>query len=485
MAYFLDILRLGLRGATFFWRHKYTYWYVQTILTRRTDMNAIYHIYPLGACGAPQHNHPGLPVCYRLAELEQWIPHWQSLSIDTVYLGPVLESESHGYDPLDFFQVDRRLGDAQTLRNLVHALHAAGMRVVLDAVFNHVGRGFFAFQDVLQKREKSRYTDWFSGLRYTGNNVYNDGLQYADWNGCQNLVKLNGSNPEVVAHLLVAVESWIRDFHIDGLRLDAADALEPSFIKALRTYTDSLRPDFWLLGEMVHGDYNRLLGPDKLHSVTNYELYKSLYSSCNDGNLYELAYAVNRQSSPNAGIYSTHKLYTFVDNHDVNRITSTLNKPAHLYPLYILQATLPGIPSVYYGSEWCITGTREPHSDQPLRPRVAPTVIQQQDNHPMLKTLRRLLALRASSAALRAGQTRQVKVDARQYAFVRSVEGEHVLVCVNLEDQPVHLRLDLPEPLPYEGEFCDLLDDKPRIQFGARTLYLEVPPCGGRVLGLG
>jgi len=447
-------------------------------------MNAIYHVYPLGALGAPEFNHPGLPVQYRLAQLEQWIPHWRALHIDTVYLGPVLESESHGYDPLDFYTVDRRLGDAQTLRNLVHALHAAGMRVVLDAVFNHVGRGFFAFQDVLQKRERSAYAGWFKNLRFQGDNAYGDGFQYADWNGCQNLVKLDGGHPEVVAHLLGAVEYWMQEFGVDGLRLDAADALDESFVRALRARTEVLKPNFWLLGEMVHGDYNRLLGPERLHSVTNYELYKSLYSSFNDANLFELAYAVNRQSSLNHGIYRTHKLYTFVDNHDVNRIASVLKDPEHWPALHLLLATLPGTPSVYYGSEWAVTGVRETHSDKPLRPAVDVDTVAHAGRSENCQYLTRLFAMRAQQAALQSGSFQQVKVEARQYAFLRHCEEESLLVCVNSAAQPIELRLDLPEPMPYEGRLCDLLDPSFSITYGARTLYVAIPPRSGRVLQL-
>ena len=449
-----------------------------------THPELIYHVYPLGACGAPRVQSPEDSVCYRLAELEAWAPFIRELQMDTVYLGPVWQSESHGYDTLDFYQVDQRLGDLQTLRNLVHAFHAAGLRVVLDGVFNHVGRGFFAFQDVLKHREHSKYRGWFAGLDFSRNNAYQDRLCYSDWSGCQNLVKLNGAHPEVKAYLLGAVSLWVNECGIDGLRLDAADDLHPDFIQSLRAHCDSLNPQFWLLGEMVHGDYNRLLGTEKLHSVTNYELYKSLYSSLNDMNFFELAYAVNRQYSPSQGIYRNHRLYSFADNHDVDRVASVLQHSEHLKLLYLLLATLPGRPSLYYGSEWGTQGRRGSSSDQELRPPLAISDFEKNASHPLRRYLQRLFSMRLEQRALREGVILSVKVDSKQYAFLRYEQEECVLVCVNATKESVHLRLDIPEPAPYEGLAEDILDGGPSIQYGARTLYIEMSACFGRVLRL-
>lgn len=443
----------------------------------------VYHIYPLGACGAPLNEaHGQSPITYRLAQLEAWIPHWQRLSIDTVYLGPVFASESHGYDTVDYRQLDSRLGDDQTLVNFVHACHQAGIAVVLDAVFNHVGRSFFAFQDVLQKREQSRYTGWFAGLRFSGNNNYGDGLQYGDWNGCQNLVKLNGDNAAVRDYLLSCVDDWVEKYGIDGLRLDAADVLAPVFVEALRSHVQLRYPRFWLLGEMVHGDYNRLLGPGMLHSVTNYELYKSLYSSLNDGNFFELAYSIDRQWSPSRGLYLMHNLYTFVDNQDVNRVASLLKEPNLLGLLYMLLATLPGIPSLYYGSEWGQTGVREPHSDTPLRPAISGEQLALGQTHGLCQWIARLLQLRKSLPALEYGAVMPVKVAARQLAYVRYQGASQVLVCVNAADTDVQMEVVLPEPFAFEGMLRDRLDDSCALRYGARTVFVPMKARSGRVL---
>jgi len=449
-------------------------------------MNAIYQIYPLGACGAPQKNDLVGDVCYRLSQLEDWAKPIQGLGIDTVYLGPVWESLSHGYDTVDFRRVDRRLGDADTLRNLVYAWHQAGLRVLFDTVFNHVGRGFFAFQDVLQNRNRSQYVSWFCELNLAGENAYGDHLTYADWNGCQDLVKLDVSHVEVRDYLCQLVEFWVHEFHIDGLRLDAADALDSGFVQYLAKFCrERFGSSFWLLGEMVHGDYRRLLGKNHLDSVTNYELYKALYSSCNDGNMHELAYAVYRQSAPNAGVYCVHKLCTFVDNHDVNRIASTLREPRHLPLLYMLLATLPGVPALYYGSEWGMKGVRDPHSDWPLRPALDVESVRSGASTPLARHIGKLLNLRSRSQALSNGETRQLKVDSWQYAFLRSVAEESIVVCVNIAGQATTVRLDLPDPLPYEGSAVDLIDGSYTVSYGARTLYVDLPAYSGRILRLG
>ena len=264
--------------------------------------NAVfYQIYPLGQCGAPRVNE--YPVgkwaeaAHRLQTLEDWIPHIQKLGADAVYLSPVFESDSHGYDTRDYREVDRRLGTNDDFKRLCAAWHKAGIRVVADAVFNHVGRNFWAFRDVREKKQNSPYKDWFH-INFDGNSAYNDGFWYEGWEGHYELVKLNLRNPAVVDCLLDCVRFWREEFGIDGLRLDVAYLLEPDFLRRLRRFAGELGPDFFLLGETLHGDYNRWVGPDLLHSCTNYECYKGLYSSMNDRNLFEIVHSLKRQFGP-------------------------------------------------------------------------------------------------------------------------------------------------------------------------------------------
>ncbi|MBN1488210.1 MAG: alpha-amylase, partial [Anaerolineae bacterium] len=305
-----------------------------------------YHIYPLGFCGAPLRNDFHSPAVPRLEQLYGWIGHLRELGVNALYLGPVFESTAHGYDTADYYRVDRRLGDNQVLAEVVAALHENGIRVVLDGVFNHVGRDFWAFRDLQQYGAQSAYRDWFLGVDFGQRSPYNDAFTYANWNGYYDLVKLNPHHPAVREHLFQAVEMWINEFDIDGLRLDVADCLDFGFMRDLSTLCKGLRPDFWLMGEVVHGDYRRWANAETLDSVTNYECYKGLYSSHVDRNYFEIAYALKRQFGA-GGLYCDLPLYNFADNHDVNRVVSNLTKPEHLYSLYCLLFTMPGVPSIY------------------------------------------------------------------------------------------------------------------------------------------
>jgi cyclomaltodextrinase / maltogenic alpha-amylase / neopullulanase len=395
-------------------------------------------------CGAPARNDFAAPVTPRLEQLHGWIDHLRELGVNALYLGPVFESSAHGYDTADYYRVDRRLGDNQTLTQLIDALHCRGIRVILDGVFNHVGRDFWAFRDVQERRERSAYRDWFQGLTFDRTSPYHDPFAYEGWNGHYDLVKLNLHNSEVKQHLFQAIEMWVRDFHIDGLRLDVADCLDFGFLRELGTFCRSRRADFWLMGEVVHGDYRRWANADTIDSVTNYECYKGLYSSLLDKNYFEIAYALNRQFGAD-GLYREVPLYNFADNHDVDRVASQLIDPAQLYPLYGLLFTMPGVPSIYYGSEWGLEGKRANGSDAPLRPPLdrstLPQTVAQRD---LANAIARLARLRQNSPALRYGDYHQLYVNHQQFAFTRQTTDECLLVLLNASDQPAPFELNLP-----------------------------------------
>lgn len=389
--------------------------------------SVFYQIYPLGFCGAPEEN-DGVEVP-RIRKVMDWIPHILSLNANAVYFCPVFESDRHGYDTRDFTRLDCRLGNNEDFAAVCAALHRAGIRVVLDGVFNHVGRGFWAFQDVLRQRENSPYRDWFY-LRFDGNNRYNDGLWYEGWEGHEELVKLNLRNPEVTDHLLNSVQSWVKQFDIDGLRLDVAYSLDQDFVERLREFCDKVKPDFFLVGEMLHGDYNRLLGDRLLHSVTNYECYKGLYSSFNSHNLFEIAHSLQRQFGPESWtLYKDKHLFCFADNHDVTRIASLLQDMRHLDLLYALLFSMPGIPCVYYGSEWGAIGCKGGASDAPLRPCF---------EHPLSSSLThwisRLAAVHREQTALCYGDFRTLCLTNEQFVFRRRYDSQTVIVALNAAD---------------------------------------------------
>ncbi|TXK52815.1 alpha-amylase [Pontibacter qinzhouensis] len=433
-----------------------------------------YHIYPLGLTGAPTQNNLVAAPDPRLAAVQQWIGHIKSLGCDALYLGPLFESGTHGYDTIDYFTVDRRLGTNQTLQELIEQLHEQGIKVVLDGVFNHVGRDFWAFKDLQANGQNSAYRHWFAGVNFNHSSPYNDVFSYEGWNGHHNLVKLNLQHHEVRAHLFAATKMWIETFGIDGIRLDAADVMDHGFLKDLASFCRSLRPDFWLMGEVIHGDYRNWANPDMLDSTTNYECYKGLYSSHNDRNYFELAFSLNRLFGEQ-GIYKHLALYNFADNHDVNRIASTLQNQAHLYPLHALLFTMPGIPAVYYGSESGISGTKLPHTDAPLRPTFASPDMLQQAPHPELATaISQFASIRKRSHALRHGTYKQLFVAHQQFAFARHSSHDDVVVAINAAEAPV--TLTLPVDLP-DGSVLKNLLDQQQYRVQNRQLVLENLPA--------
>lgn len=400
--------------------------------------SVIYNIYPLGYCGAPKENDH--VQSYRLDKLHKSIPHLKRLGVNVMLFNPVFESSRHGYDTIDYRRVDCRLGDNGSFKKLCDALHANGIRVMLDAVFNHVGREFFAFKDVLEKKWDSPYRNWFNNIDFGGNSPYNDGFWYEGWAGNYDLVKLNLRNPDVVNYLLGAAEFWIDEFDIDGLRLDAANVMENGFFGRLRQVCKGKKPDFWMFGEMVGGDYNSIVGDGMLDSVTNYECFKGIYSSHNDHNYFEIAHSLNRQFAP-GGIYKNIYTYNFADNHDVNRVASELRDKNHLCNVYTLLFTMPGVPSIYYGSEFAVEGKRTRECDYDLRPCLDLDDIPNA-NLELCAHISKLSRVRLALEALKYGEFENVNIRNEQLVYKRYTSGQTVFVMLNLSDRAERVGFD-------------------------------------------
>lgn len=412
------------------------------------NSSVFYHIYPLGFCGAPMSNDNGETVD-RILKVKEWIPHFLKLGINALYLGPVFESSEHGYDTKDYFTIDRRLGSNEAFKEVCDACHEAGIRIVLDGVFNHVGREFWAFQDVQKNKWDSPYCDWFMNLNFNGRSPMDDDFWYEGWNGHYNLVKLNLKNPQVGDMIMEAINSWMDTFHIDGLRLDAADVMDKDFFKRLRQECKQKNPDFWLMGEVIHGDYTNWINDQMLDSTTNYECYKGIYSSHNDENYFEIAYSLNRQFG-NGGIYKDLCLYNFTDNHDVNRLGSTLRQLEHLNNCYTLLFTMPGIPSIYYGSEVGISGIKSNGSDAGLRPCLNLDDVAGND---LSEHISRLARIHKSQPALHEMNYEQVCVRNKQLVFKRTAANQTLFTALNLDKEAYDISI------PWSGSLTDLLTD--------------------------
>ena len=388
-----------------------------------------YQIYPIGFCGAPTAN-DGKTVS-RILKLKDWSSYLESLGISSILLNPIFESDNHGYDTRDYKKIDCRLGTNEDFAEVCKDLHAHHVKIVLDGVFNHVGRGFWAFKDVQEKKWDSPYKDWFC-INFDGNSCYNDGFWYEGWEGHFELVKLNLANSAVVDYLLECVKGWIDEFDIDGLRLDVAYCLDRNFMKRLRSFCQELKPDFALIGEVLFGDYNQIVNDEMLHSCTNYECYKGIYSSFNSMNMFEIAHSLNRQYGPEQWcIYRGKHLMSFVDNHDVTRIASILTNKNHLPLTYGLLLGMPGVPCIYYGSEWGEEGVKAPNNDYALRP-----CFEEPKPNELTEEIKKMIHVRTGSNALCHGSYRNVVLTNHQLIFERRTDDERMLVAINASDAP-------------------------------------------------
>ena len=383
-----------------------------------------YHIYPIGLLGVEKEN-DYKEIKHTLNDLYPWIDHMKEMGFNALYIGPLFKSGSHGYDTTDYRLVDNRLGDNNDLKKLVDYCHKNDIKVILDAVFNHTGRDFFAFKDILEKRENSTYRYWYN-INFNGNNSYNDGFSYENWGGYDLLVKLNVKNPEVYNYIFNdVVKYWVDEYDIDGLRLDTANVLDFEFLHKLREYTNNLKEDFYLMGEVMFGEYTGYVNESMLHAVTNFNLEKAIYSGLNDHNFFEIAHTENR-------LINLPHLYNFVDNHDIERISTKLKNKAHFLQAHIMLYTLPGTPAIYYGSEFGIEGHKDRFGpDDEIRPSL--NINDYKDcliNNPYSQVVAKLAHFRKDNTILAYGEYRQIELKNEYYSYTRKLDNEEIFVCL-------------------------------------------------------
>ena len=437
------------------------------------DEAVFYHIYPLGLTGAPKQNSYGEPVS-RINTLLPWISHIKEIGCNAIYIGPLFESVGHGYETTDYKKLDSRLGTNEDLANFVAECHKQGIRVIFDGVFNHTGRDFFAFQDVKHHRENSRYKDWYCNVNFWGNNSFHDGFSYENWGGHDLLVKLNQHNPEVKEYISDVIRFWVREFDVDGIRLDAADVLDFEYMKMLRRVANEVKPDFWLMGEVIHGNYSRWANGETLHSVTNYMLHKALYSGHNEHNYFEIAHTIKYVSGM---VGNDLKLYSFVDNHDVERIYTKLKNKAHFVPVHVMLYTLPGVPSLYYGSEFGIEGRKERFSDDSLRP-----ALNYEDyrdavrNNECTRLIAALGKIRQNTPALCYGEYKELELQTTRFAYARILDGKSVITTVNNADNEVTMEVACGNSSEYIGALTG-----ERVTVNGGRIRVRVPANFGEI----
>ncbi len=437
------------------------------------DEAIFYHIYPLGMTGAPKQNSYSEPIS-RINSLLPWISHIKEIGCNALYIGPLFESVGHGYETTDYKKLDSRLGTNKDLTNFVAECHKSGIRVIFDGVFNHTGRDFFAFRDIKENRENSRYKDWYCNVNFWGNNSFNDGFSYENWGGYDLLAKLNQHNSEVKNYICDVIRFWVDEFDIDGIRLDAADVMDFDYMKALRGVANEVKPDFWLMGEVIHGNYSRWANDGTLHSVTNYMLHKALYSAHNDHNYFEIAHTIKYVSDM---VSNRLNLYTFVDNHDVERIYTKLQNKSHFVPVHIMLYTLPGIPSIYYGSEFGIEGRKERGSDDSLRPAL--NYDEYKDaikTNPCTKLISALGKIHQNSPALCFGDYKELELQTTHFAYERTLNGKSIIITVNNSDNDVNMNLPCSNSVEYVGALSGEI-----LSVSGGHIQVRVPANGGEI----
>lgn len=431
-----------------------------------------YHIYPLGMAGCPFKNEYGEPA-FRLNKLIPWIDHIKNLGCNSIYIGPLFESAGHGYETTDYKKVDNRLGTNETFKNFVNECHKKEIKVIVDGVFNHTGRDFFAFKDLKENRENSKYKDWYLNVNFNGNNEYNDGFSYDNWGGYNLLVKLNLKNPDVKNYLYDVIKFWVNELDIDGIRLDAADVLDFDFMKGLRNLANEIKENFFLLGEVIHGEYKNWVNDEMLHSVTNYQLHKAFYSAHNDQNYFEIAHTVKRLNDMLGE--KNLLLYNFLDNHDVDRIISRLSNKNNIIPIYILLYTLPGIPSIYYGSEFGIEGKKVIGEDKDylVRPELDYNKYEDEiKNNKLIKLISLLGKIRNENKELFLGNYNELLLKNKQFVFSREYNNSEIIIAVNNDTSPCNIKFKYSTDVEYVGVLSGL-NKKISSQNGELEIDLE------------
>lgn len=372
-----------------------------------------WQVYPLGFVGAFPAATPPDPGEHRLRRIADWFDHAIQLGASGIALGPIFASGTHGYDTTDHYRIDPRLGGGADFDYLVDEAHRRGLRVLLDGVFNHVGPGF-----------PRNNQAWFRDYTFEGHG---------------DLITLNHDNPEVANYVVDVMTHWLQR-GADGWRLDAAYAVPQQFWVTVLPRVRQQNPDAWFVGELIHGDYAAVVREAGFDSVTQYELWKAIWSSLNDGNFYELDWAMQRHN----GFVQSFPPLTFIGNHDVTRIASQLQRPDHLAHALVLLLTVGGIPSIYAGDELGYLGIKEERfgGDDAVRPEFGSPPAQLDGHAAAVWNMHQyLIGLRRRHSWLHAASTSALRMDNRHYVYQSRHGDDALIVALNIDDAALQLVL--------------------------------------------
>jgi cyclomaltodextrinase / maltogenic alpha-amylase / neopullulanase len=386
-----------------------------------------WHAYPLGFVGAyPAEKPPGSGE-HRLRRITEWLDHAVALGASGIALGPVFASETHGYDTVDHYRIDPRLGDDADFDDLVAHAHERGLRVLLDGVFNHVGTGFAKYGAATAGDDEARR--WFRGRAG----------RFRTFEGHPDLITLNHTNPAVADYVVDVMAHWLRR-GADGWRLDAAYAVPERFWAKVLPRIRADHPQAWFVAEVIHGDYAGIVAAAGFDSVTQYELWKAIWSSLNDRNFHELDWALARHNE----ILEAFVPQTFIGNHDVTRIASRLDDPRHAEHALVVLMTTGGVPTVYAGDEFAFRGVKQERAggDDAIRPEFPSPPIQADASGAATFALHQyLIGLRRRHPWLHTARTEPVRLANDRYIYETRWRDEALIVALNLTNEPLPLVL--------------------------------------------
>lgn len=413
-----------------------------------------YHIYPLGFCNCPEinpitiinHSISQIQPVNRLAKIRKYYPHFKKLNINAIYFGPIFESCTHGYDTIDYCQIDRRLGTNQLFKEIVQELHQQGIKVIVDAVFNHTSRLFPAFIDIKNNQTHSPFLKWYKNIDFSTDTIWKDGFGYHFYQDCVELPSLNTNNPNVQNYIFKTIHFWFQEFKIDGLRLDVAYLLKPDFLEKIRLLATDLNPNSVIIGEIMTPSEISLIGKNLLHTGTNFPLFQHLHQSFTQQDFWQLKQILGQQNN----LY----LFNFLNNHDTDRIFSLLEEYPNLQSAFVILFTIPGQPCIYYGDEIPLEGLKKTKQDRQVRKKM-PNIKQltaKQKNH--LRFIQKITAIRSANPFLTTGQTKTILCTHKTIAYITYNKNQYLLIIINTN--PTENTLTLHNKILQSNTFQDI-----------------------------
>ena len=402
--------------------------------------------------------------------LEEHLSYLKVLGVDAVILGPLFSEDPLCYGAKDFTKINPALGTEEELCHYINLAHSMGLRVVFDEAVLFSSRAFFAFQDLLEKGEKSPYKTWYKDVDFTERAESGDAFSYSSWKELENYPLFNFDDEDLRMYIVERIKEWISRYDIDGIRLAHCPSMDIHFQKSLRYFTGQMKPEFFLLGDNKQGELARYINVETLQSVCNYDVYRAIVKAFNEKNFYELVSGLGK--NPELLLQSN----TFLENPRTDRIATVLKDRRNLYAAYTALFALPGRVALYYGAEYGLSGTKEEDEDALLSPSFTKA---EYTPDAFTSYIAKLAEIHGKNSELQNGGYKEIYLDHRLYAFLRTDENSGVLAVLNNDsmDQFIHLHI------PFRARLAFDLVNQDEVEIGDDgRLRVFCPAHSGRLI---